>query len=217
MRISTNTLNILKNFSSINPSIAINEGNVIRTISPSKTILAKAEVDTEFPTRFAIYNLSRFISTVSLFDNPILKFGPNSVEITDGNRTTRYVYADESTITKAPERDLPVPSIEVSFDLTQEHFKEIEKAASVLSLPEIAVFGEDGKILLKAIDSKNNSGDVYSIEVGETSKEFRAYYRVENIKIIPDTYNVSIGSRGISKFVGKQAEYWIAVEQNSVF
>lgn len=219
MKISTNTLNVLKNFSKINPSIIVTEGNVLRSISPSKTIMAKAKVDTEFGQRFAIYNLSRFISTISLYKDPDLKFGENSVEIYEAGRSTNYVYADESTLNKAkaPEKELVLPSIDASFTLTNAHLKEVESAAGVLELPEIAVIGEAGKIYLKAIDSKNPSGDVYSVEIGEGNKAFKAIFKYENIKIIPDTYEVSISSRGISHFSGPQAEYWIAVEQNSTF
>ena len=217
MKISTNTLNVLKNFAKINPSIIVAEGNILKTISPSKTIMAKAEVDTEFTQRFAIYSLERFISTVSLFNDPDLTFGDTSVEIRDGNRRTHYVYAEESTLTKAPEKELNLPSIDASFTLDNESLREVEKAAGVLGLPEIAVVGEVGKIYLRAIDSKNPSGDVYSVEIGEGNKEFTAIFKSENIKIIPDTYEVSISSRGISHFSGPQAEYWIAVEQSSQF
>lgn len=217
MKISINTVNVLKNFAKINPSIVIPEGNTLKTISPSKTIMAKAVVDTEFPKRFAIYNLDRFISVLSLFNDPDLSFDENSVKIRGNGKTTQYVYAEESTITKAPDKNLDLPSIDASFTLRYENLKDVEKASSVLGLPEIAVVGEGGKIYLQAIDSKNPSGDVYSVEIGEGNNSFTAIFKSENIKIITDGYKVSICSLGISHFVGSHAEYWIAVEQNSSF
>lgn len=217
MKISTNTLNVLKNFAKINPSIVVQEGNVLKTISPSKTIMAKGTVETNFDKKFAIYNLDRFISTVSLFNDPELKFGEKAVEIYDGNRKSNYTYADESTITQAPDRQITLPSVDVSFRLTNEHLKDVEKAAGVLGLPEIVVFGDGHNIFLQAADTKNPSGDVYSINVGETDKTFRAIFKFENIKIIADDYDVTISSRGISHFAGKNVEYWIAVEQSSTF
>lgn len=217
MKISTNTLNVLKNFAKINPSIVIQEGNVLKTISPSKTIMAKGTVDTSFGKKFAIYNLDRFISTVSLFSDPELKFGDKSVEIYDGNKKTNYSYADESSITQAPDRQITLPSVDVSFRLTNEHLKDVEKAAGVLGLPEIAVFGDGKNVFLQALDSKNVSNDVYSINIGDTDKTFKAIFKFENIKIIADDYDVTISARGISHFAGKNAEYWIAVEQNSTF
>jgi hypothetical protein len=217
MKISTNTLNVLKSFAKINPSLVIPEGNVLKTISPSKTIMAKAVVETEFNKRFAIYNLDRFISTVSLFSDPELVFGDRSVEIVDSNKRSQYTYADESTITKAPDKEINLPSVEVQFNLPHDILKDVEKAAGVLGLPEIAVVGDGIVVSLQAIDSKNPSGDVYSVVLGETTKVFRAIFKSENIKIIPGDYDVSISSRGISHFKGKEAEFWIAVEQSSTF
>ena len=218
MKIDTNTINVLKNFAKINPSIVIQEGNTLKTISPSKTIMAKAEITTDFPQKFAIYDLNRFLSTLSLFGDPDLKFSEKFVNISDGNKMkTDYVYADENAITKVPEKTINLPSIDVSFELKLENLKEVEKAAGVLQLPEICVSGDGVNIYLKAVDSKNPSSDVFSVQIGDTDKTFNAYFKYENIKIIPGDYEVSICSRGISHFKGKEAEYWIAVEQNSTF
>jgi hypothetical protein len=217
MKIATNTINVLKNFAKINPSIVIQEGNVLKTMSPSKTIMAKAKVETDFGQRFAIYNLDRFISTVSLFNDPDFTFTSRSVEISSENRKTSYVYADESNITKAPDREIALPSVDVSFTFTNEVLKDIEKACGVLSLPEIAVIGDGSTITINAIDSKLTAGDTYSVVIGQTDKAFKAIFKIENIKIIPGDYEVTISSKGISHFSGKDAEYWIAVEQNSVF
>lgn len=217
MKIATNTINVLKNFAKINPSIVIQEGNVLKTISPSKTIMAKAKVETDFGKRFAIYNLDRFISTVSLFNDPEFNFTDRSVEISSDNRKTNYIYADESNITKAPDKEIALPSVDVSFTLTNETLKDIEKACGVLGLPEIAVIGDGSTVTLNAIDSKLTAGDTYSVVIGETTKTFKAIFKADNIKIIPGDYEVTISARGISHFSGKDAEYWIAVEQNSTF
>lgn len=217
MKISTNTVNVLKNFAKINPSIVVQEGNVLKTISPSKTIMAKANVETDFSKKFAIYNLDRFISTVSLFNDPELKFGDRAVEIFDGNKRTQYTYADETTITKAPDKEINLPSVDVSFHLSWDNLKDVEKAAGVLALPEIIVMGDGKNVFLQAEDSKNPSGDVYSINIGDTDKAFKAIFKAENIKILPGDYQVTISSRGISHFAGKDVEYWIAVEQSSTF
>jgi hypothetical protein len=217
MKIDTNTINVLKNFAKINPSIVFPEGNVLKTISPSKTIMAKSEVTTRFEKRFAIYNLDRFISTLSLFNDPELNFKDKFVEIYDSNRKIRYTYADEGTITKAPEKEISLPSIDVTFTLSNENLKDVEKGAGVLQLPEIIVVGDGSTISLQAADSKNSTSDVYSVEIGTTDKVFKAIFKLENIKIIPGEYTVSISARGISHFLGKEAEYWIAVEQSSTF
>jgi hypothetical protein len=217
MKIDTTTVNVLKNFAKINPSIVVQEGNVLKTISPNKTIMAKAKVKTEFGHRFAIYNLDRFISIVSTFVDPEFKFGDKSVDISDTRKRTHYVYASEDTIAKAPEKEINLPSVDVTFTLTDEDLRNVEKDASILALPEIVVTGDGKKLYLQASDTKNPSGDVSSIEIGDTDKVFKAIFKAENIKIIPGKYEVSISSRGISHFVGEEVEYYIAVESSSTF
>ena len=217
MKIDTYTINVLKNFAKINPSIIIQEGNTLKTISPSKTIMAKAKVTTEFGNRFAIYNLDRFISTLSLFNDPELTFSDKFVDIADSDKKTHYTYADENSITKVPEKEINLPSVDVSFKLTDANLKDIQRALGVLGLPEIVVAGDGNDISLQAADTKNPSGDVYSINIGASDKVFKAIFKSENIKIIPGEYDVSISSRGISHFKGNEAEYWIAVEQTSTF
>jgi hypothetical protein len=217
MKIDANTIAVLKNFAKINPSILIQEGNVLKTMSTSKTIMAKATVPTNFPKRCAIYNLDKFLSTLSLYNDPELNFNETSIGISDSNRNGRCVYADESNIVKAPDKELNLPSVDASFRLTNETLKDIEKALGVLSVPEIVVVGDGSDINIQAADTKNPSGDTYSIKIGTTDKTFKAIFKSENIRIIPGDYDVEISARGISRFRGKEAEYWIAVEQSSTF
>jgi hypothetical protein len=179
--------------------------------------MAKAKVKTDFDRRFAIYNLDRFISIVSTFTDPDFKFGDKSVDISDNNRKTHYVYADESTVTKAPEREINLPSVDVTFRLTNDNLKDVEKAAGILALPEIVVMGDGKNLYLQAADSKNPSGDIYSVQIGDTDKAFKAIFKAENIKIIPGDYDVNISSKGISHFVHDDVEYYIAVESSSTF
>jgi len=219
MKIDTNTINILKNFSKINPSIVVQEGNVLKTISPSKTIMAKATVPTKFSRRFAIYSLDQFLANISLFKDPNLDFKEKMISISDDKRKSQYFYADESTVTKAPDKEISLPSADVSFTLTNEDLVEVEKAAGVLNAPEIAVVGDGENVSLVATDSKNPTSNEWSIDIGKTDKVFKAIFKVDNVKIIPGEYEVTISSRGISHFVGKDSdvEYFIAVESNSQF
>lgn len=218
MKLDTKTINVLKNFSNVNPSMLFKEGNIVSTISPNKTIMARATVPANFANRFAIYNLGRFLSTLSLFEDPDLSFTDRLVKISDGKgRSVNYTFADESTIKSPPEKEIKLPSEDVSFSLTNANLTEILKALGVLSLPEFAVVGDGSTVSLQAIDSKNPSGDTFSITVGVTDKTFRAIFKAENIKVIPGDYNVTLSSKGISHFSGPEAEYWIAIEATSTF
>lgn len=213
MKIDTNTINVLKNFSGINPSIFIEKGNVIKVASPLKTIVAKATFSSEFPRNFAIYNLSRFISIISTFNDPEFTFKDNHVDISEGSRVIHYVYSDESVIDdKAPKKELVLPTVDVSFTLTQDDLKAVEKAAGILSLPMLVVTGSEGKLYLQAADLDNPTGDVYAIQIGETDLTFKAVFKTENIKMIQGDYKVDICSKGISKFYTDNLEYFVAVE-----
>lgn len=219
MKIDEKTISVLKNFAIISPSILIKEGNVLQTISPTKTILAKAIVATDFPKRFALYNLTKFLGCLSLVNDPNLEFTDTHVIISDNaNTIVNFTYTDESSIKVPPEKAIKLPSKDVCVKLSDGSFKEIIRASGALQLPEIAITGDGSKILIQAIDSKNPSGDVYSIAIGETDKIFRAIFKTENIiKIISGSYEVEISSQGLSYFRGDDCEYWIAVEASSTF
>jgi len=217
MKIDTTTINVLKNFAKINPSILIQEGNTLKTISPTKTIMAVSSVSTKFNKKFAIYNLDRFLSTLSLFNTPELDFTDKYVTIKDQNKSINYTYADESSVIKVPEKGITLPSEDVNFRLTHDNLKDVERAANILGLPEIVVCGDGDKVYLQAVDTKNTSSDVYSIIIGETNKNFKAIFKSENIKIITGDYDVTLCSKGISHFKGNDAEYWIAIEAHSSF
>ncbi len=217
MKIDATTINVLKNFANINNSIVINIGNKLETISSSKTIKATAKVITNFPRRFAMYNLNKFISTMSLFNDPDVEFGETGLTISDGDRSVQLTYSDESTIIKIPNKNIVLPSIDVTVELANDNLKAVEKALGVLSVPEIIFAGKDGKVYLQAADSKNPSGDYYSIEIGQSDRTFRAIFKAENIKVLPGDYKVDICSKGISKFYNDDVEYFISVEQSSTF
>lgn len=215
MQITNNTITVLKNFSTINLSIVIKEGNVLETISPSKSIWAKAKVDTTFPKRFAMYNLNKLISTLSLFENPSITFNDKDLVVSDGNKSMHLTYSDESTIIKVPEKNVKLPEIDVSVAITNSNIKDIERALGVLSVPHIVIAGDGSKIYIRAADVKNPTGDLYSIELGETDKTFTAVFKSENIKVLPGDYTVDICLKGISRFYNDDVEYFIAVEKSS--
>ena len=215
LKLDSKTTAVLKNFSTINPSIMFKPGSVITTISPTKTIMAKATVDQTFESQFAIYDLSRFLSTLSLFNDPELEIADKHVTISSQGKRMRYGFADPSVIISAPEKEIKLPSVDVTFRLTNESLSDVIKGLSVLRLPEIAIVGDGEDINLQAVDSKNSSSDVYSISVGKSDKKFRMIFKAENIKVIPGDYDVEISSKGISHFKGGVAEYWIAVETGS--
>lgn len=218
MKLSDDTLVILKNFASINQGIKINAGNMLSTISPLKTLLAKTKVEDTFENNFCIYDLNRFLSVLSLFKNPDLTFTDSSIVIKDGKQKVVYRFCDEKVIVAAPTTEVKFPSPEVSFDLTQEALQSAVKATGILGLPEIAIVGENSKLYLRAVNTKDNGSDEFNEEIGDSLYSFTAVFKPEYIsKILPSTYKVEISKQKISKFTSNTLTYWIAIEAHSTF
>lgn len=217
MMLSPKTVQILKNFSTINPSILIKPGHCLATIATNKTVLAKANVDEEFERLVPIYALNRFLSAMSLFNAPNIEFNDNSAKISGERSSILYHYSDPQVILAPPEKEIKLPSVEVDTVVTNKAMQDVLKAMSVLGLPELAIVGDGESLTLQALDVKNSAADTFSVSIGETDNVFRAIFRAENIKIIDGDYQVQISSKGISKFIGPDVTYWIAIEQTSTF
>ena len=221
MNLSSDTVSVLKNFSDINQNILVKPGNKVQTISTMKNILAEAEISEKFESEFAIYDLPEFLRSVELFDKPELKFnGGSNVQIADSNskQAIKYFFADKSVIV-SPTKNITMPDKEVTFTFKKETFSKLLKAATTLNLPDVAVNGDGKSIKIIATDKKNKSSNEYSLTVGETDKNFMAYFKTENFKMVSDDYDVAISKQKISHFVNrnKPIQYWIALEPDSEF
>ncbi len=220
MKLSESTVNLLKNFSSINQSILFKEGNKLRSISVMKNILAEATISEEFPKDFGIYDLNQFLNGLSLHNSPELDFENNQfVVIKEGKMRSKYFFADASVIVSPPEKEITLPTEDVCFQLTSQQLEKLKKAASVYQLPDISAIGENGVVKLVARDKKNDTSNDFSIIVGETEDSFVFNFKEENLKIVPGTYDVIVSSKLLSKFTNQNLDvtYYIALEPDSTF
>ena len=220
MKLSDKTLSVLKNFSTINQSILFKQGNKLRTISVMKNILAEANISEEIPKDFGIYDLSQFLNGLSLHQNPELDFGNDGhVVIKEGRMRSKYFFADPQVIITPPEKAIDLPSEDVSFELRTEQLDKLLKAAAIYQLTDLAVIGEAGVVKLLVRDKKNDTSNDFSVIVGETDKQFSFNFKIENIKILPGTYDVIVSQKLLSRFVSKNHDltYFIALEPDSTF
>lgn len=220
MKLSDKTINLLKNFSDINQSILFKKGNKIRTISVMKNILAEAEVQEDFPKDFGIYDLNQFLRGVFLHNQPELDFSNDGhVVIREGKTRSKYFFAEPSVIVTPPDQSLTLPTMDVEFDLSSEQLEKIRKAVLAFQLPDLSVVGEAGVVKLVIHDKKNDTSNDFQVIVGETDGEFCFNFKVENIKILPGSYKVSISRKLLSKFVNSDHDltYYIALEPDSTF
>ncbi len=219
MKLSENTVNVLRNFATINQGLVFKSGNTLRTVSKQQNVLAKATVTESFDKNFAIYDLNRFLAVLSSMNDPDLTVGTGNVKIASGTSKTTYGLSDETMVVSAPDNDISVQNAEVKFTLTKDSLAQVLKLSGVLGLPNIAVRGNRKKISIAALDVKNQDSDVFSVDVGDTSAEFQFIFVTENFKMIPGDYDVQISSKGVSHFKSKKdpLEYWIATEVGSKF
>ena len=220
MKLSEKTLTLLKNFSSINQSILFKEGSSLRTISVMKNILAEATIEEEIPKDFGIYDLNQFLNGLSLHQHPELDFGSEGYAvIREGKMRSKYFFADPNVIVTPPEKEIALPSEDVCFQLNTQQLDKLLKAAAVYQLPDLSAVGEAGVVKLVVRDKKNDTSNDFSIVVGETDAEFSFNFKVENIKILPGSYDVVVSSKLLSRFSNQDFDlkYYIALEPDSTF
>ena len=223
MKLSEHTTSVLKNFASINQNLVIKECKTISTMSAMKNIVAKAEVDEDFPREIAIYDLNEFLAALSLFTNPVLDFSENFVMITEEGKTgnsLKYFYSDPSVVT-TPSSDITMPKTEVNFSLDSSDLSKVQRAASVIGSPDLVLEKNGVGSYLTVKDKKNDTANNYSLDVDvEGQGDYNFYFKVENLKLMPLTYDVKVSSKNISHFKSQTSnavEYWIALEPESSY
>ena len=224
MELSENTIQVLKNLSTINSNIMVQEGNILRSVTEARSVVARAEVSESFPQPFGIYDLNEFISVLTLVDTPNLQFKDDYVLIGDnsGRSKIKYFYSSEETLTTS-QKDIKMPSADVNFTLDNDTLNRVKKAASVLGHSEISITGNDGILTLAVVDTKNSTSNAYEIDIdGEFDKDAKFNFVIDNknlTKILSGDYEVQISSKLITQFKNKQVNvtYWIALEKTSTY
>jgi len=224
MKLSNETLSVLKNFGAINQGILFKKGKTLKTVSSHKNILAEVTIKEDIPADFGVYDLNNFLSVVSLHkDDPSFEFDSKHVVIcgNKGRSKIKYRFCEPTMIVTPPEKQLTMPSPEISFDLSGEDFDWIMRAANVLSSPQIAVESDGNKVQIVTLDLQNDSAHTDALEIADgNGDKYRMVFKTENLsKLMSGAYTVSISSKGISHFKHKSADlqYWITTETGSKF
>ena len=224
MKLSEHTISVLKNFASINQNLVIREGSELQTMSAMKNIVARSGVEENFPKEVAIYDLNEFLAALSLFSSPILEFDDQYVTIkeeSNPSNSLKYFYSDPSVV-QSPSKTITMPSEDVTFELSSGDLSKMKKASAVIGAPDMFLenTNEPFKSILNAIDKKNDTANNYSLDISTNGDgQFKFYFKVENLKLMDGSYDVSVSSRNISNFKSKNSdvEYWIALEPESTY
>ena len=215
MKLSNETLVVLKNFASINSGIQFKTGNVISTMSGGKTILAKATVKDEFPQDFCVYDLNQFLSIHSIGKDTELDFDDKNIIIKAGKNEISYRKTEKSMIVTPPDKELKLPSSEISFSLSEEELASILKATAILQSPNISVQSDGDTVNIVSCNVEDSSAHTNSFRVGEgNGTSYKMVFLADNLKLIPGSYDVEISSKGLSHFKNKNVDiqYWVATE-----
>ena len=223
MELSSRTVEILRNFSTINPNIVVNGGNVLKTMSIAKNIVSRAEIEETFPNTFGIYDLSEFLSVLSLVDRPSITFGDNFCTVSDGSglSSVKYFYSDPEMLS-APKKDIVMPECEVKFLLTNDTLSKIKRASSALGYDNISIRPNGKSIEINVVDANDKTSNSYSVLVEGDFPEgtdFNFIMGVGNMKLLGGDYEVSVSTKLISHFKSTDSEtqYFIALEKSSTY
>jgi hypothetical protein len=219
--LSKTTLSVLKNFSTLNSNILVKPGNVLRTITPSKNGMAEVTIEETFDVEFGIWDLSKFLGVISLFSAPKFEFGEKSVVIHGGNGSRVTYFYSEPRLLTTPTKNVNMPSISLSVDITEKTFAELQKASSVLQLPDLSFVNENDRIMAVVSDLQDPTTNNYKVDVGanKSNSEFSLNFKIENIKILPGDYTIEFSKNVVGQFTNETLDlkYWFAMETNSKF
>mgnify|MGYP003651619003 CR=1 FL=1 len=222
MEISATTVNVLKNFASINANIVIQPGNKIMTISEAKNVLAEAVIQENFDTIVGIYDLQEFLNVLGLVNQPQIRFAHNNMTIGDnsGRMQVKYFYADPEMLT-SPHKPIVMPEEDVWFTLDQTTLNGLKRAATIFAHNQLVVEPNNGSIKLSVVDPDNKTSNEFSIDVdgGYKKDQFKFVLNIINLKLLANDYQVKISSKLISQFTStdNSLTYWIALEKSSTY
>jgi hypothetical protein len=221
MKISTNTITILNNFSKINNNLCFRRGNVLRTLANSEHIAAKAKIDETFETEFGIYNLPKFLKALNLYSNPDIQVSDDNTHliIQEGRYTMKYTLTPIELINAPKDSDISLPSRDICFQFLESDYEKLKDSHRALGLNDFTVSGKDNVISLQVRNKEDPDTDVVSIEVGETDEEFVLNFKFENLIFIPGSYDVIVSKQFLANFTHQSYEldYFVALECDSKF
>jgi hypothetical protein len=219
MELSKDTLSLIKNFASINGSLMLKAGNKLATISEGKNVMAEVSISEDLPLDFGIYDLNEFLNVVSLFQTTNLEFSEKYVMVSDGGSSKIKYFAAGEGVVKAAPTTIKFPGADVIFTLEAAQLAMIQRTSSVLKASDVSIVGVDGALKVIVSDKKNDTSNAYEVTIGETDETFKANIKVENLKMLPNDYEVSISKKKISKFkhTASDLTYYVAIEADSEF
>jgi len=215
MKLSENTVNVLKNFASINSGVVLKKGAKQKTISPEKSIMVEAVLEDQMPVDFGVYDLNQFLGNAVTLNSPDMKFSDDAVVMDNGSFQLNYYSCSQNLIVSPPDKELTMDKPDVEFDLSRDATKTLLQLAALNNLPNLSVIGKNGDVKLQVHEKSNDTSNFAATKIGSNSgDDFVATFKTDNLKLIPDDYHVAISLKGFAIFTNKSGtlKYFIALE-----
>ena len=208
MKLSKQTLAILKNFSMINQSIVIKPGSKLETISNVKDVFADATIEEIFDKQVSIYDLNELLGVISLFEDPEISLEDSYLLLTQGKTSQKYYYADASIITCPPDKGVTLPSEEINLSIDRNTLSMIVRAAAINNASDLTFTNNGITVHDKAVPNSN----MFTVETPQTNDTYNLSISVDKLKMVPDDYEIAICSKGLAKFTGNYINYFVALQ-----
>lgn len=211
LNLSPETIDILLQFSTINESIKIEPGNVLRILDKSRTIYACATVVEEFPITVSIASIREFLALYDLFEEPKLTFKKEEILISDGGQKSRYLFADPAAFKDNPKAVKKTYSKEVKIGKHQ--LNTLLRAAYTLKVPELRFFSDGEGVHVRAVNTELSSSNYYDVLLSpESEKNLDVRLHIERCKILPRDYTIGLGGGSrVIHFMSEGLEYAMAI------
>ena len=216
MKISNDTLSVLKNFAGVNTNILIREGNVLSTISAGKNIFARATVAERFDREFAIYDLNSLLSLLTLMEDTDVAFGDESITVSKDRSLFEYYYADPEIIVSAPDKQIEVDDY-FTFDLSATDLNMVMKAVGITAAPMMSIIGDGSEVVLTVGDPATAKSNSFKQVISASEKKFAAHLQIENLKVISGDYRIIISEKRFMHLINTNTDvkYWLALDKTS--
>ena len=226
MKLSNEIKDVLNNFQAINSNIAIGEeGGIIRSMSTSKTLMAKANVPFESPYPFGIYDLGEFLACLNMFDDPTLDFDPDQkfVTITDGITKFKYFFSDIDILT-VPTKDIDLACNDITLTLTLNELTQLRKASATLKANTLSIRKNSSASFVECVivDKSNPTSNQFTMNIANcsinTDAEFDLVLDMNNFKFVnADSYEFGIDKKLIASVLAGNTQYWVALDKTTTY
>lgn len=222
MKMTSETLDVLKNYAFHNGNLLINPGSLVHTKNESVTVYSAYESPEEFDEQIAIYDLNQFLQALNLFEDPEIEVDSGYVRIFSSTVQGKELFyrMSQPKLLSTPTSKIPDMEFAVTTKLTRKDLNALLHAAAVLKNERIVFVNIDGNLVAKTSDKQANKAGsnfqtVISENVNELPDDFELAFDLTQFKILPLDYEIgfNLSENSIAHLKSLDSsyklEYWL--------